>query len=53
MPSRSRPRRELANDLDYFEPDRQKRTEDDSYFGPDRVTSEVERALQKLNVAPG
>lgn len=44
--------RELAYDLDYFEPDLEKRTEDDRYFGSDRLTSEVEQALQKLNVTP-
>jgi hypothetical protein len=40
--------RDLAYDLDFYEPDPKKRAEDGSYYGDDRAVEEVESALDKL-----
>lgn len=39
---------ELAYDLDYYEPDQQKRNEDWSFYGDDKLESEVRDAIRKI-----
>lgn len=41
--------RQLAYDLDYFEPDSKLRAHDPSYFGEDRARAEIQTALKSLN----
>jgi hypothetical protein len=52
--------RELAQDLDFYEPDPKLRSEDESYFGEDRALAEIQSALNRvaslsrsLNRGPG
>jgi hypothetical protein len=40
--------RDLAWDLSYYEPDPRARAEDPSYYGEERLTTEIEEALHKL-----
>ena len=40
---------DLAIDLDYYEPDPVKRSEDPSYFDDERLEEEIRKALAKLN----
>jgi hypothetical protein len=40
--------RDLAQDLDYFEPDPAMRAEDQSFFGPEKAIEEIRQALRKL-----
>src|SRR5215831_16630388 len=40
---------DLAIDLDYYEPDPIKRSEDPSYFGDERLEEELRAALDKLS----
>ena len=40
--------RDLAYDLDYFEPDALVRAESSSYFGADVAIDEIRQALEKL-----
>jgi hypothetical protein len=40
--------RDLAYDLDYFEPDASLRAESSSYFGADGAIDEIRQALEKL-----
>jgi hypothetical protein len=39
---------ELAYDLDYYEPDDILRTQDNSYFGNDKLEQEIQIALKKI-----
>jgi hypothetical protein len=39
---------ELAQDLDYYEPDEGLRREDPSFYGDERVEAEIKEALGKL-----
>ncbi len=41
---------ELAFDLDFYEPDEKRRREDFSYYGDERLNTEIELAIQKLHV---
>ena len=41
---------QLAQDLDYYEPDPEMRREDATFFGDERVTDEIREALGKLHV---
>lgn len=40
---------DLAVDLDYYEPDESKRSEDPSYYGDERLEVEIRAALNKLH----
>ena len=40
--------RDLAHDLDYYEPDANKRAEDLSYINDEQVLVEIKSALEKL-----
>jgi hypothetical protein len=40
--------RDLAYDLDYYEPDPRKRAEDPSFYGEDRLEREIRGALERL-----
>lgn len=40
---------DLAYDLDYYEPDEEKRKEDDSFYGDDRLVSEIQNSLKALD----
>jgi len=40
--------RELAYDLDYFEPSIGARAEDPSFFGEERAVAEIKKALERL-----
>lgn len=40
--------RDLAYDLDFYEPDANVRAEDASYYGDERVEREIKTALKKL-----
>lgn len=40
---------DLALDLDYYEPDVEKRREDSTFYGDERVTEEIREALGKVN----
>jgi hypothetical protein len=40
--------RDLANDLDYYEPDPLMREKDPSFYGDDRLEQEVRTALERL-----
>ena len=41
--------RDLAYDLDFYEPDVKARNEDASYYGEERLQIEINEALEKLN----
>ena len=41
---------QLAQDLDYYEPDSVMRREDPSFYGDERVAYEIREALEKLHV---
>lgn len=41
---------DLALDLDYYEPDLEKRREDFVFYGDERVTEEIREALGKVNI---
>lgn len=43
--------RDLAFDLDFYEPDSSLRAEDPSYYGEDRLASEIRTALRHLKRA--
>ncbi len=43
--------RDLAYDLDYYEPDASKRAEDVSYTNDEQVVAEIKSALEKLQKA--
>ncbi len=43
--------RELAYDLDYYQPDPQARAEDPSYYDDDRAVAEIEEALTRIDRA--
>jgi hypothetical protein len=40
--------RDLAYDLDFYEPDPKKRAEDPSYYGDDRAVEEIRSTLEEL-----
>jgi hypothetical protein len=40
--------RDLAYDLDFYEPDPHARAEDESYFGDERALAEIQEALEKV-----
>ncbi len=40
--------RDLAHDLDFYEPDAQMRGEDPSYYGTDRAIEEITTALRRI-----
>ena len=40
--------RDLAYDLDFYEPDAKVRAEDSSFYGDERVEREIKTALKKL-----
>jgi len=42
---------ELAQDLDYYEPDSDFRREDPSFYGDERVEAEIKDALEKLDAS--
>jgi hypothetical protein len=39
----------LAHDLDYYEPDSEKRKVDPIFYGDERLEKEISGAIQKLN----
>ncbi len=41
---------QLAQDLDYYEPDSVMRREDPTFYGDERVADEIREALRKLHV---
>jgi hypothetical protein len=41
---------QLAQDLDYYEPDAMMRREDPTFYGDERVADEIREALGKLDV---
>jgi len=43
--------RDLAYDLDFFEPRREVRNEDEAFYGHERVEREIRDALEKLRAA--
>lgn len=40
--------RDLAHDLDFYEPNIKMRAEDESYFGEEKVLAEIQIALSKI-----
>ena len=42
--------RDLAYDLDFYEPDVKLRAEDASFYGDDRIEDEIRAALKKLEL---
>ena len=41
--------RDLAHDLDYYEPDASARAEDPSFYGADRAIEEIATALKRID----
>ncbi len=44
---------DLAYDLDFYQPDIKIRDEDPSYYGDDRLETEIKTALEKLGIDYG
>lgn len=42
--------RDLAFDLDFYEPDAKRRAEDVSFYGDERLEDEINAALKKLGI---